>query len=460
MTNTLLRPAQWAESEFALAELGDQRRTERLVKIATNLVQSPGGTLPQAFPGWSELKAAYRFFNQPKVTFEQIQRPHWQRTRAACQAPGEYLLIEDTSELDYTDHPATAEMGSIGDGRGRGLLLHTTLAVRLEGWDGEDRPQGIVLGVMAQQCWSRWGRPQRPGETRCQLLRRARESQRWAAVLEEGGPPVGSTWIYIADRESDFYEPIERSRRSGTDFVIRAFHDRVLSGGQGHLKAAVAQAPVCGRLTVEVRARAGRAARTAQVEVRTCRLDLNGPWRPGGKQPDFAVNVVEVREVAVPAGVEPLHWLLLTSLPCGSWAEVRRVVRRYTMRWCVEEYHKALKSGAGVEDSQMERAYRIESLVAVLGIVAVRLLNTKWLARTRPDEPVDAKVFGPELLGLLAAKFGPPEGGWTHRTVLVAVARVGGFLARRSDGWPGWQTIWRGWNRLMWMCHGLEILKS
>jgi hypothetical protein len=459
MTNTLLRPAQWAESEFALAQLGDQRRTQRLVKIATNLVQKPGGTLPQAFPGWSELKAAYRFFNQPKVTFEQIQGPHWQRTRVACHEPGEYLLIEDTSELDYTDHPATEEMGSIGDGRGRGLLLHTTLAVRIEGWDAQERPQGIVLGVLAQQCWSRWGRPQRQQETRRQLMSRARESQRWAAVLEEGGPPAGSTWIYLTDREGDFYEPIQRCQRQRVDFVIRAFHDRVLSGGPGHLKAAVAQAPVCGQLAVELRARAGRAARTAQVEVRTATLSLNGPRRLSGKQPDFEVNVVEVREVAAPQGVEPLHWLLLTSLPCSTWAQVRRVVRLYAMRWCVEEYHKALKSGAGAEDSQMERAYRIESLVAVLGIVAVRLLNTKWLARTRPDEPVDAKVFGPELLALLAAQFGKPKGGWTHRTALVAIARVGGFLARRCDGMPGWQTIWRGWNRLMWMCHGLETLK-
>jgi hypothetical protein len=129
------------------------------------------------------------------------------------------------------------------------------------------------------------------------------------------------------------------------------------------------------------------------------------------------------------------------------------------MRWCVEEYHKALKSGAGVEDSQMERAYRIETLVAVLAVVAVRLLNTKWLARTRPDEPVDPKVFGSAMLAILAAEFGKPPGGWTHRTVLVSVARVGGFLARRGDGMPGWQTIWRGWNRLMWMCHGLETLK-
>jgi hypothetical protein len=461
MTTALMTPAQWAQSQFSSATLGDRRRTKRLVNIATHLAQSPGGTLPQAFPQWSDLKAAYRFFNQPKTTFEQIQSPHWQSTGAACQAPGQYLLIEDTTELDYTAHPMTEEMGCIGNGRGRGLLLHSTLAMRIEGWDLEERPQAIALGLLHQQCWSRWPHPKRKGrETRRQLMSRSRESQRWPAALEQGRPPAGSTWIYVADRESDFYEPVERCQRQGTDFVIRGFHDRVLSQGEGHLKEQVAKAPVCGCLSVEVRARAGRAARTAQVEMRALAVSLNGPRRPEGKRPDFSLNVVEVREVGAPAGVQALHWLLLTSLPCDTWTQVRRIIGVYTMRWCVEEYHKALKSGAGAEDSQMERAYRIESLVAVLGVVAVRLFNTKWLARTRPNQPVNPKVFGPELLALLAAKFGQPDGGWTHRATLVAVARVGGFLARKSDGMPGWQTIWRGWNRLMWMYHRLETLKN
>ena len=101
----------------------------------------------------------------------------------------------------------------------------------------EERPEVIALGLLAQQCWSRWGQPRRKGqETRRQLMSRARESQRWGAVLEAGGPPAGSTWIYVADRESDFYEPIERCQRQGVDFIIRACHDRALSGGQGHLK--------------------------------------------------------------------------------------------------------------------------------------------------------------------------------------------------------------------------------
>jgi hypothetical protein len=173
------------------------------------------------------------------------------------------------------------------------------------------------------------------------------------------------------------------------------------------------------------------------------------------------VWVVEVQEVDAPEGVkEPLHWILLTSLPCPTLAQARRVVGRYTARWWVEEYHKALKTGAGVEDSQLERAGRLEPLIAVLAVVAVRLLNTKMLARSRPEGLEAKESFSPEALALLEKKFGRPKGGWNNGNVLVATARLGGFLARKCDGMPGWQTIWRGWQRLMWMCEGLETLNA
>jgi hypothetical protein len=135
------------------------------------------------------------------------------------------------------------------------------------------------------------------------------------------------------------------------------------------------------------------------------------------------------------------------------------VVGRYAARWWIEEYHKALKSGAGVEDSQLERASRLEALIAVLAVVAVRLLSAKMLARSCPKSFEAATSFGPEMLALLEKKLGAPKGGWTNQNVMVAIARLGGFLARKHDGSPGWQTIWRGWQRLMWMCEGLETLQ-
>jgi hypothetical protein len=461
MSTTLLPPAQWAQAEFGFAQLGDQRRNKRLVNIAEHLAASPGGTLPQAFEDWAELKAAYRFFGQRGVSFEGVLAPHLERTLQACRQPGEYLLLEDTTLVDYTAHTAAQELGVIGDGTGRGFELHGTLAVRVEGWTLEQRPEGTVVGLFDQQC--RRPRPAPAGERRRERLSRPRKSQAWAAGLKRAGrPPAGSRWIYVADRESDFYEPVNLCQVYGVDFVVRGNYDRRLADGSGHLKAALSQAPVLGRTTVPVRSRGGQPARTAIVEVRSLRVDLAGPWRPGGWQGPLAnVGVVEVREVDVHTGVKaPLHWMLLTSLACATWAQAQRVVGYYTARWWIEEYHKALKSGAGVEESQLERADRLEPLIAVLAVVAVRLLSAKLLARSRPESFEVAASFGAAMLALLEKKWEPPPGGWTNRNFIRAVARVGGFIGRKSDGEPGWQTIWRGWQRLMWMCEGANLIES
>jgi hypothetical protein len=371
------------------------------------------------------------------------------------------LIIEDTTLLDYSAHHAAQDLGTIGDGKGRGFELHSALAVRVESWTLEQRPEGTLVGLLGQQCSAPRRAP--TGETCAERLKRPRKSQRWAQVFKNTGVvPKQAQWIYVADRESDFYEPIELCQMHGVDFVIRSSHNRRLADDQGHLSEAVEQAPVLGLTTVKLRARGGQPARTAVVELRAAAVDLDGPWRPGGwKEPLRQINVVEVREVNPPEGIkEPLHWQLLTSLPCQSLAQVQRVVGRYTARWWIEEYHKALKSGAGVEESQLEAAHRLEPLIAVLAVVAVRLLSTKMLARSRPDSMEAAQSLGPQIVALVQHKFGEPKGGWTNHNLLVAVARVGGFIGRKSDGRPGWQTIWRGWQRLMWMCQGLELFNN
>lgn len=445
-----MAPRQWAQTEFALAALGDARRRQRLIHIATQLAQCPSGTLPQAFPDWAALKAAYRFFDQPAVTYEQVLAPHLARTQAAGREPGQYLLIEDTTLLDYSHHPAAADLGVIGDGGGRGFELHSTLLVRVTGWTLDQRPEGTLVGLLGQQCAR--PRPAPRGETLRQRLQRPRKSQRWTAVLKQvGAPPAGAQWIFVADREADFYEPLRCCQQHGVDFVVRAYQDRRLAAAAGSLRAALAKAPVRGHTTVALRARPGQPARVAEVEVRSVRVDLDGPWRPGGWQPPLrSVWAVEVREVHPPDGVtEPLHWLLLTSLASDQWSAVQRVVECYAARWWVEEYHKALKTGANVEASQLENSHRLAALIAVLAVVALRLLSTKLLARSQPDGTEAVASFSPEALAILTQKYGCPEGGWTNEQLLVGMARLGGFLARKNDGPPGWLTIWRGWQRLM-----------
>ncbi len=460
--NTVLAPAaQWAQREFGFAQLGDQRRNKRLVNVAARLAFNPGGTLPQAFPKWAELKAAYRLFDQPQATHPNILAPHLANTFKLCRQPGEYLIIEDTTLLDYSNSPAALELGTIGDGGGRGFELHSALVVQVEAWTLQQRPEGMVVGLLGQQCDC--PRPGPEGETEAQRWQRHRKSQRWAEALRAAGaPPKGCQWIYLADREADFYEPIRTCQELGVDFIIRSRCDRRLADDAGHLWGRLAKQPAMGQSTVELRARPGQAARIAIVQIRAMRMDLDGPWRPGGWQPELrGLWAVEVREVDAPEGVkEPLHWILLTSLPCTSWAAVQRVVGRYTARWWIEEYHKALKSGAGAEQSQLERGYRLEALIAVLAVIAVRLLATKFLARSRPESLEAVQDFSPEALAILEQKIGRPKGGWTNQSLLIAIARLGGFLARKHDGLPGWQTIWRGWHRLMWMCEGVETLND
>ncbi len=460
MISSLLPPAEWAQSEFAFAQLGDKRRNKRLVNIAQKLGANPEGTLPQAFPVWAELKAAYRFFSSG-VSFDAIIGPHLERTLASCRQPGEYLIIEDTTLLDYSKHPATEDLGHIGDGKGRGFELHSALAARVESWTLEQRPEGTLVGLLGQRCST--PRAVAVEETRGHRLSRPRKSQRWAEVFKTAGvPPPGTQWIYVADCESDFYEPMELCQQHGVDFIIRAYQNRRLADEPGQLFEALEQAPVLGLSTVELRSGGGEPARTAVVEIKARRVALDGPWRPGGwKAPLKEITVLEVKEVNPPEGIkEPLHWRLLTSLECRTLVQAQRVIGRYTARWWIEEYHKALKTGAGVERSQLERGYRLEPLIAVLAVVAVRLLSTKMLARSRPESFEAVESFGPQMLELLEHKIGKSKGGWTNQTLLVSVARVGGFIGRKSDGMPGWQTIWRGWHRLMWMCEGLELLND
>ncbi len=462
MNPTLSTPSQWAQLEFSSVSLGDSRRTERLVQVASSLAKRPGARLPQVFTDWPELKGAYRFFSNKAVSFEQIATPHWQRTWQSLTEPGEYLLIEDSTDLDYSSHQSCQDLGRIGNDRGRGLLLHTTLAVRVEAWDLDHCPEVSVLGLAGQKCWARTGSSHRAKKERWrQRFKRARESERWAQVLQQmPARPNEATWIYIADRESDIYEVFERCQQHQVDFLIRAQFARCLEGEDQSLFTAVAQMPVLGTYEVPLRARPKSPARVAKIELRAKQVTLRGVSRPTGQRPAIAIWVVEAREIGTPTGDEPIHWILLTSLPAGTRAEARRIVARYSKRWLIEEYHKALKTGAGIEQSELETADRIRALLGVLAIVAVRLLHVKLQARTHPEKPVTEKMMGPEALSLLEAQFGKPPGGWTNSTTLIAIARMGGFLARKGDGSPGWITIWRGWQRLETMIQGIMILKA
>ena len=157
MSNSdLLRSATvWARQQMSDVNLGDCRRTERLVTVTTGLAQNPNGTLPTTFTEWKDLRAAYRLFAEEDVTHDAIAAPHRQRVGQACLTPGQYLLVEDTTTLSFNTHESASGLGPVNDQGGKGFLVHNTLALRVAGWDRRQVPIVTVLGLASQQCWSR-----------------------------------------------------------------------------------------------------------------------------------------------------------------------------------------------------------------------------------------------------------------------------------------------------------------
>src|SRR3954471_12554348 len=231
MQKSLLTCDRWAEQNFASVDLGDCRRGRRLVKVAPALARHPGGTLPGAIPKWKDLKAAYRLLDNSAVTFEKLLRPHWQTVRNSCSQAGEYLIIEDTTALDFILRRALKGVGRIGDDRGRGINLHTTLAFRINGWDNE-RPELSLLGLAGQHRWVRGDEltrgPVLAGrEKKKRRFSRARESERGGQVLAElPASAKDNRRIYMTDREGDIYEAFERASAAECDFVIRGNQNR------------------------------------------------------------------------------------------------------------------------------------------------------------------------------------------------------------------------------------------
>jgi len=210
--------------------------------------------------------------------------------------------------------------------------------------------------------------------------------------------------------------------------------------------------PVLGSYELTVRAQKDQPARTAKAEVRAgqvliCAPHCRSPWLRNSGIETIAMWVVEVRETKPPKGVKPLRWVLYTSHPATTFDEAWRVIGYYEKRALIEEYHKALKTGTRIEDRQYRTSARLEAVTGLLAIVALRLLQLKTVARRQPDLPAEEIV--PRLwIEVLQVQRKQPRQRWTVRQFFRHLASLGGFLARTSDGEPGWLTIWRGFEKL------------
>ena len=457
----------WALEQFGSVELGDRRLTRRLVDYAARAAAGPSLSIPRQCGCWKRTKGTYRLFDNDATTHEAVVAPHLASSRAAAAQAGAgaqggvVLHLSDTTTVRF-EHPHTEGLGPPGaGGGGQGMLLHNTLAVDVSG--GVDAPPR-VLGLTHQQVWTRTpGRKKTP------------ESAKWPEAIDAVGPaPAAMSFVHVTDAEGDCWEALAACAAQSVGHVIRACQDRLVSAGDdpqgeptGKLFELMRARPALGGKYLWARARGNEDARLVKLLVSAMRVTIHPPknWGdkkhrrgPEGKTPRPQPLVrwaVRVWEADPPRGRAPVEWMLLTDRPVTDLATALLIAFWYSCRWLVEEYHKCLKTGCKVQERQLEHVDRLEPLVGVLSVVAVRLLQLKHQARVNPDTPA-AAVVPRSYVRTLAAWLGTSP-TMTARQFWRGTAQLGGFLGRKGDGDPGWQALWHGWWKLQLLTEGAEL---
>lgn len=442
------------EAELATIDLGDHRLNQRAKRVLRAFWEDPQASINAASQGWAETQAAYRFFDNDQVEAEQLLAPHQAATLERIKQHRVVLVAQDTTELDYSAHrPAGA--GPLTSEDRVGFLDHSQVAFT---------PEGLCLGVVEVKLWARPTEGFGDSKQRQYDPLETKETYRWLEgyrrACEVAREVSGTQIVSVADREGDIYELFVEAAAQGAaaaDYVIRAGKDRSLpeerASGTGYekLRETMAAAELVVIRELELPGTPKRQARTARLEVRRQRVRLKAPYRQHTKLPEVEVNVVLVRELDPPPGVEPIEWLLVTSLPIDRPEQVLLVVEYYTGRWPIEIFFRVFKSGCQVERIQLETAPRLKRCLMLYKIVAWRVLYLTMLGRECPDLPCNMLFTADEWMPvwkITLPKKPLPKTPPTLAAFLLLVGKLGGHNGRRHDGPPGPQALWTGIRRL------------
>lgn len=445
---------EWAVSQFGAAELGDRRRTKRLVRLAAQMANNSSGSIPQQTGSAAAMKAAYRLFNAEDVTHAGICAPHFAQTRSLASERPLVFLVQDTCELNFTSHTHCTGLGPIGRGDMRGLHQQNILAVDPQ----TRRPLGLMY-----QIHHRWTR--RPADhdrsAKHAVPLEERASHWWIEAIEAvGPPPEGVRWVHVGDRAEDIFGVYAAACKTGTDWLIRAMADRRVEtpAGSARLFAYARALPARAARTIEFRCRVQNKLRQTKLHIAAGPVTLL-PSRFEPAYRDAApipCQVLRVWEVDPPEGVPPLEWILLTSLPCETPDALTFTSQGYGLRWSVEELHKCEKTGCQVEMRRLEHTDRLEPLIGLLSILAVWLLQLKYVVEDVPKAPATRHI-DPQMVRVMAAYLSKDAARLTVGEFWRGIGLLGGHMGRKCDGKLGWLRAWRGWQAFQLILLGAEL---
>lgn len=443
----------WAKKQWQTSQFGDARRNIRAISLAKSLLNRPNGSLPCQTENWANLKGAYRLLNSNQVSHSKLQKIHWKNTlEEATRSEKTILLIQDTSELDYSSKKKTKDLGAIGNHVGRGIMIHTCLAVEFD-----IKPERI-LGLANQQTWIRNTDSLQKIETIKQRHSRDNEGLLWKKALIEISTIIQSSakFVSVGDRGNDIFDFMKFCKEGNWNYLVRAKHNRVImKNDQKHKLFDYVK-------TFEVKAKKIIILKNSNEKKE---IELNIGWeqikifsaKSHSKKSEYKeISIWCLRCWNTDNNIE---WILLTNLSINNQIDALEKVAWYSSRWLIEEYHKCLKTGCAIEKRNLQSAHGLKSLLGFLGVIATKLLEIKFMAKLNPS--LLAINFADAIpLKIICSRFSFSETTITTQEFWHGIARLGGFIGRKSDGDPGWQTLWNGWLRLTDMISGAESIKK
>ena len=441
--------------DYENAEFDDERLSKRLAILLDQLAGNPSASISAACHDPYQAKAAYRFVSNDEVTTEAITKITHDVTVGKINdaRPPVLLIAQDTTEVNYSSLKETEGLGTIGRHKtALGIHVHSAVAI------GET---GEVFGLLAQKLWIRpveeFGKSD---SSRYKLAIEEKESYRWLETLEKVGTcfPHGTSSVHICDREGDIFELFFKAQEEGHQYLCRRSRVRSVLEESGLIKLdeLIESLPAAGTITVHIPrdSHKKRKERDAKVEIKFGKGSIK---KPRGLVTDkempkyIEVYFISAVEAAPEPGQEALSWQLITNVPTTNFDEAVTRISWYTQRWKIETFHRTLKSGCKVEELQSNDAKKLTKLIAIYSILALQIMLLSYAGRVNPDVSCEIYLTEDEwkILYRVAKKTKElPEKPPTIKEAVVMIAKLGGFLGRKSDGDPGVTVMWRGLAKL------------
>lgn len=494
---------------------GDKRVDKRSIKVLEELFEGVGSGLGASFKSNSEIKAAYRFFDNNLSTPKKILQPHYKKTLERIKKCKIVALIQDTTDIHMGHMEEVENLGVINNINNPGCILHPVIAFT---------PEKLCLGSIDANFLFRSADELGKKISKDSRMIHEKESSKWlegyhvACKIAEECP--GTTCVSIGDRESDIYELLLETIEGKAELIVRAHQNRSITAPPSEEQCKLLQEnekiaeeikkialqndklrqrkdtgiqrkensikifenkeriksnkelihkdklvvntliyqikkmPMKGEIEFILPAGRGKKSRVVKQSIRVKEVVLK-PSNTKNKLPNIKINAVLLEEIDTPEGEEPISWMFLTTLPINTLEEIQLIINLYLSRWGIELFFRVLKSGCKIEELRFQEASRLTACISIYMIVAWRVLYSTFIGRACPSMPCTLLFEMDEWQSVYAVimKARPPEEPPSLGEFMIMVAMLGGYRNRKSDGPPGMKVIWTGLQAM----HKLEL---